>query len=79
MAQNLDELKDDLYKMFNQARGVAAKFGDFNPYNSWDGTRAMSSAIRAAAETARSIAEVEHEIAERDGVKPLPKLPGKPA
>ena len=75
MAKNLDELKKELYEAF----GKAIENADY-PYSntsSPDAATAASTALTAAAEHARSIVAVEHEIADRNDKKDGPKLPGK--
>ncbi|MEZ0225304.1 MAG: hypothetical protein ACAH83_12180 [Alphaproteobacteria bacterium] len=75
MANNLDELKEELYEAFGKAVGNA----DY-PYSntgSPEATKAAAMSLQAAAELARSIVAVEREITDRNDKKDGPKLPGK--
>ncbi|MES2905624.1 MAG: hypothetical protein V4691_01105 [Pseudomonadota bacterium] len=75
MAKNLDELKKELYEAF----GKAIDNADYphSTIGSPSAATAASTALTAAAELARSIVAVEHEIAERNDKKDGPKMPGK--
>lgn len=73
MARNLGELKDELYEAFSRA----VYTGKSTRTDTYEGIHASSGAYRAAAELARSLVEVEREIAEREEKNSGMKLPGK--
>lgn len=75
MAKNLDELKKELYEAFGKAIDNAEY--PYSNTGSPAAATAASTALTAAAELARSIVAVEHEIADRNDKKDGPKLPGK--
>jgi hypothetical protein len=58
-ATNLDEVRAELYRAFNKAmKGV-----DYWDYNRGEESPRNTAATQAAAQTAQSIAVIEHEIA----------------
>lgn len=75
MAKNLDELKDELYEAFSRA----VYTGKNTRTDTYEGIHASAGSFRAAAELARSVLEVERELAEREEKKSGMKLPGKVA
>ena len=77
MAKNLDELKAELYESFNTARAKNKEFSVYASTRYPEIAKASFMAMQAAAETARAIVQVEHEISERDERKNGLKLPGK--
>jgi hypothetical protein len=68
MAQSLDEVRDDLYELFNRAVK--------NAKNTYDSQFAQQGMF-AAAKLADSLARVEGQIAENDARKNGLRLPGK--
>ena len=74
----LDELKDELYTMFNQARSTVDKSYAANPYSDPETSAATAAAIDAAARVAQCILATEHEIANRQERSSGLKSPGKP-
>jgi len=68
MAQTLEEVRDDLYGLFN----LAAR----NARNTYDTTFAQQGMF-AAAKLADSLVRVEGQIAENDARKKGIRLPGK--
>lgn len=77
MARNLDELKDELYQTFNDARDKARDTLSISAYSYPEIAKASVMALQAASDAARAIVQVEHEIAEREEKKNGMKLPGK--
>lgn len=73
MSKNLNELKDALYDAFSKALDT----GKRTRTDTYDGIHAGSASLRAAAELARSIVEVEREIDDRVEKNSGMKLPGK--
>ena len=73
MAKNLDELKTELYEAFSKAVDT----GKRTRTDTYEGIHASAGSFRAAAELARSVLEVEREIAEREEKSSGMKLPGK--
>lgn len=70
MTQNLEELKEQLYRAFDRAIGRSEYYGTDDP------VRAKSEV--AAAELAKAIVAVETRLDERNGEKNGIRLPGKP-
>lgn len=69
MAQSLEEVRDDLYELFNRAVK--------NAKTTYDSQFAQQGMF-AAAKLADSLVRVEGQIAENDARKNGVKLPGKP-
>ena len=78
MARNLDELRDELYRVFNKAaEGVS--YPNSSYVQSYpEQTKAAALSVTAAADAANAIINVEREIAERkaNGDAGM-KMPGK--
>ena len=69
MTQNLDELKEKLYKAFDRAIAASEYYGN--------STAVQAKNAVAAAEMAKAIVTVETRIDERDEKRNGLKLPGK--
>lgn len=77
MAKNLDELKDELYETFNDARKKIAENIELDTYSYPKNAEVAMQAAEAAAKVAQSIVQVERELADREKKKNGMKLPGK--
>lgn len=77
MAKNLDELKDELYETFNDARKKVAENIDLNIYSYPKNAEIAMQGVEAAAKVAHAIVQVERELSEREEKKSGMKLPGK--
>lgn len=68
MAKNLEELREELYENFNMAKEKVECLKHINMYSWPEPSKAAAQLLQGMATTASAIVEVEHELAEQNGL-----------